>query len=212
MVEVQEISQVLGLGLVATAPVAAGATIIEEEPLWTVSIENIFGDHAFLQRKDVQAIVASIAAGDTAPERANAFFVCSSLKTPPRALAKGNSSSGITAGSAPASARTRHRSLRRDPSRSRSNSTDRPSHDHAMFEGLRAIHSGSAMICLSVGVRTAASLGTSATAPTCADAPALMSTPTETINTAAKRPRIRMNTVSETPRGGSGRPARPTRQ
>ena len=38
MVEVQEISQVLGLGLVATAQVAAGATIIEEEPLWTVSI------------------------------------------------------------------------------------------------------------------------------------------------------------------------------
>ena len=57
MVEVQEISQVLGLGLVATAPVAAGATIIEEAPLWTVSIEKIFGDHAFLQRKDVQAIV-----------------------------------------------------------------------------------------------------------------------------------------------------------
>ena len=74
MVEVQEISQVLGLGLVATAPVAAGATIIEEEPLWTVSIEKIFGDHAFLQRKDVQAIVASIAAGDTAPERANALM------------------------------------------------------------------------------------------------------------------------------------------
>ncbi len=74
MVEVQEISQVLGLGLVATAPVAAGATIIEEEPLWTVSIEKIFNDHAFLQRKDVQAIVAAVAAGDTAPERANALM------------------------------------------------------------------------------------------------------------------------------------------
>ena len=33
MVEVQEISQVLGLGLVATAPVAAGATVLDEEPL-----------------------------------------------------------------------------------------------------------------------------------------------------------------------------------
>ena len=33
MVEVREVGQVLGLGLVATAPVAAGATIIEEEPL-----------------------------------------------------------------------------------------------------------------------------------------------------------------------------------
>ena len=74
MVEVQEISQVLGLGLVATAPVAAGATVLEEEPLWTVSIEKIFNDHAFLQRKDVQAIVAAVAAGDTAPERANALM------------------------------------------------------------------------------------------------------------------------------------------
>ena len=74
MVEVQEISQVLGLGLVATAPVAAGATVLDEEPLWTVSIEKIFNDHAFLQRKDVQAIVAAVAAGDTAPERANALM------------------------------------------------------------------------------------------------------------------------------------------
>ena len=74
MVEVREVGQVLGLGLVATAPVAAGATIIEEEPLWTVSIEKIFNDHAFLQRKDVQAIVAAVAAGDAAPERANALM------------------------------------------------------------------------------------------------------------------------------------------
>ena len=72
MVEVQEVGQVLGLGLVATAPVAAGATIIEEEPLWTVSIEKIFNDHAFLQRKDVQAIAAAVAAGRAAPERAPA--------------------------------------------------------------------------------------------------------------------------------------------
>ena len=55
MVEVREVGQVLGLGLVATAPVAAGATVLDEEPLWTVSIEKIFNDHAFLQRKDVQA-------------------------------------------------------------------------------------------------------------------------------------------------------------
>ena len=74
MVEVREVGQVLGLGLVATAPVAAGATIIEEEPLWTVSIEKIFNDHAFVQRKDVQAIVAAVAAGDAAPERANALM------------------------------------------------------------------------------------------------------------------------------------------
>ena len=74
MVEVQEVGQVLGLGLVATAPVAAGATVLDEEPLWTVSIEKIFNDHAFLQRKDVQAIVAAVAAGDTAPERANALM------------------------------------------------------------------------------------------------------------------------------------------
>ena len=74
MVEVREVGQVLGLGLVATAPVAAGATVLDEEPLWTVSIEKIFSDHAFLQRKDVQAIVAAVAAGDTAPERANALM------------------------------------------------------------------------------------------------------------------------------------------
>ena len=69
MVEVQEVGQVLGLGLVATSPVAAGATVLEEEPLWTVSIEKIFNDHAFLQRKDVQAIVAAVAAGDAALAR-----------------------------------------------------------------------------------------------------------------------------------------------
>ena len=74
MVEVREVGQVLGLGLVATSPVAAGATVLDEEPLWTVSIEKIFNDHVFLQRKDVQAIVAAVAAGDTAPERANALM------------------------------------------------------------------------------------------------------------------------------------------
>ena len=64
MVEVREVGQVLGLGLVATSPVAAGAKIIEEEPLWTVSIEKIFNDHAGVQRTAVQAIGAAVAAGD----------------------------------------------------------------------------------------------------------------------------------------------------
>ena len=81
MVEVREVGQVLGLGLVATSPVAAGATVLDEEPLWTVSIEKIFNDHVFLQRKDVQAIVAAVAAGDTAP-RAGGERVDAALRRP----------------------------------------------------------------------------------------------------------------------------------
>ena len=74
MVEVQEVGEVLGLYLVATAPLAAGATVIEEEPLWTVSIEKIFNDHAFLQRKDVRLVDELAARNCARPERANALM------------------------------------------------------------------------------------------------------------------------------------------
>ena len=55
------------------------------------------------------------------------------LTKPLRALAYGRFSSAIRVGVEPSRAETRQRSLSRDPSRSWSNSTLRPSHDQPMF-------------------------------------------------------------------------------
>ena len=66
MAEVREVGRVRGLGFVATARHSAGATILAEAPLWTISLAAVCQDAEFLKREDVQALVSAIAAGDAA--------------------------------------------------------------------------------------------------------------------------------------------------